>query len=127
MGIEVFSDDLFELSLINLETVRPGVDRKISNTTKKYLLNWFNRNNKILFFIASNEERKAAKRIALFSRWYDNLSNKQKEKFELNIQSFTDGLDDVYIGFIFRKDFQRYNEFKLNISEIINKIESSKE
>jgi hypothetical protein len=126
LGIELFSNDLFEFSLINLESPGFGIDAKIGATIKKYLLSWFRKNNKVLFFIASNEENKARKRIIAFMRWYNTIPDKQREKFEFNIQTFSDGTEDIYIGFLFRKDYKHYNNFKLQISNIINKVESSK-
>jgi hypothetical protein len=65
--------------------------------------------------------------MATFLRWYNNLPTLQQTKFEFNSQSFTDGLSDTYIGFLYRKDYPKYHEFKQLVTELINKLESSKD
>jgi hypothetical protein len=120
------SDDIFELTFLNLQKPRGGADPKIGETVKKYLLKWFESNNKVLFFIASNERKQGRSRVALFNKWFNSLSLKYKERFEMIVQSFSDNKGENYIGFIFRKDYSKYNQLKTEISRVINKLESEK-
>lgn len=126
INLKGFKRDVFEVSLVRSINKNIPIDIKVKNTFVRFIMDWFDKNNKVLFFLVSNANGKAQKRKIVFEKWFRDLPQNRKTDFDLAFQSVREKNGMSFIGFILRKDYPKYIEFKDRETHIVFDIERNK-
>ena len=115
-------DKAYQFFIDNVDEVRAPKDTNVYKVIAVILEEFFNYDSSVMLYICDPRDKRESVRAALYKRWFDNYSQRDKltlRDAELNFKGYI-----VYSGMILRNDNPEYQRIVENFDAFVERVPS---